>query len=193
MSNDPSIASIAPLRGEFACATTEVGFLHQQGAAILNDLRRALILCSLFYVSFGIADVLALGWPGAIPSLLARLVLPLLTFTGLRHARRAVNLAHGAYRAASLCTVLGMCGYMVVVLSRPQDIMLHGMSISLMSVVILIYIPNRLVNAILIAFRASLGLVALAWHQHVESTRHLTSMTLLILFANAFGAVAATR
>lgn len=193
MPNDPSIASIARLRGEFACATTEIGFLHQQGGTILRDLRRALFLCSVFYVSFGITDVLALGWRDAIPSLLARLALPLLAFVGLRHARRSVDLARGAYRAASMCTVLGMCGYAVVVLHRPQDILLHGMSISLMSVVILIFIPNRLVNAFLIALGASLGLVALAWYQHLASTRHLVSMTLLILFANAFAAVAANR
>jgi diguanylate cyclase (GGDEF)-like protein len=193
MSNDPSIAAIAPLRGEFACATTEIGFLHQQGPLILRELRRALILCSLFYASFGIADVLALGWRGAVPSVLARLLLPLLTVVGLRHARHAVDPAQGAYRAASLCTLLGMCGYAVVVLHRPQDILLHGMSVSLMSVVILIFIPNRLVHAFLIALGASLGVVALAWYQHLESTRHLISMTLLILFANAFGAVAANR
>jgi diguanylate cyclase (GGDEF)-like protein len=193
MSNDPSIAAIAPLRGEFACATTEIGFLHQQAETILRDLSRALWLCALFFVSFGISDVLALGWQGAIPSLLARLTWPLLAFAGLRHARRAVDSAQAAYRVASVCTVLGMCSYSVVVLNRPHDILLHGMSMSLMSVVILIFIPNRLVNAFLIALGASLGLVGLAWYQHMESTRQLISMSLLILFANAFGAVAANR
>jgi diguanylate cyclase (GGDEF)-like protein len=88
---------------------------------------------------------------------------------------------------------MGMCSYSVVVLNRPNDILLHGMSMSLMSVVTLIFIPNRLVNAFLIALGASLGLVGLAWYQHMESTRHLVSMSLLLLFANAFGAVAANR
>jgi diguanylate cyclase (GGDEF)-like protein len=193
MPTDPSIASIAPLRGEFACATTEIGFLQQQAETILRDLSRALWLCALFFVSFGISDVLALGWRAAIPSLLARLTWPMLAFVGLRHARRAVDPARGAYRAASICTVLGMCSYAVVVLNRPHDILLHGMSMSLMSVVTLIFIPNRLVNAFLIALGASLGLVGLAWYQHMESTRQLISMSLLILFANAFAAVAANR
>ncbi|HEX8786173.1 MAG TPA: GGDEF domain-containing protein [Telluria sp.] len=193
MSNDPSTASIARLRGEFTCATTEVAFLHQQGAAILRDLRRALWLCSLFCVGFGVADVLALGWRGAIPSLLARLTLPLLAFLGLRHADRATAPAKGAYRAASFYTAIGMCSYAVVVLNRPHDILVHGMSISLVSVVILIYIPNRLINAVLIALGSSLGFMLLAWYQHMASSRELISMTLLILFANAFGAVAANR
>jgi diguanylate cyclase len=193
MPNDPSIASIARLRGEFACASTEIGFLNQQGEAILRDLRRALILCSLFYVGFGVADILALGWPGAVPSILARLTWPLLAFIGLRYARSAPVLAKGAYRASSFCTALGMCSYAVVVMNRPADILLHGMSISLMSVVTLIFIPNRLVNALAIALGASLGIVLLGWYQHMETTRHLISMSLLILFANLFGAVAANR
>jgi diguanylate cyclase (GGDEF)-like protein len=193
MSTEPSTAPIARLRGEFACAATEIGFLHQQAGAIQRDLRRALVLCSLFFVCFGVADVLALGWRGALPSLLARLAWLPLAFGGLRHARRAVDQARGAYRAASVCTVLGMCCYAVVVLQRPHDILLHGMSISLMSVVILVFIPNRLVHAFLIALGVSLSLVLLAWHQHAESARQLLSMTLLILFANAFGAVAAYR
>jgi diguanylate cyclase (GGDEF)-like protein len=193
MPNDPSIAPIARLRGEFACASTEIGFLNQQGDAILRDLRRALMLCSLFYVGFGVADVLALGWRGAVPSILARLTWPLLAFVGLRHARRAAMPAKGAFQAASLCSALGMCSYAVVVINRPGDILLHGMSISLMSVVTLIFIPNRLVNAVAIALGSSVGIVLLGWYQHMVSTRHLISMSLLILFANLFGAVAANR
>jgi len=193
MSNDPSIASIARLRGEFACPNTELRFLNQQGDAILRDLRRALVLCSLFYVGFGVADILALGWRGAIPSILARLTWPLLAFLGLRHANRAAMPAKGAFQAASVCTALGMCSYAVVVANRPADILLHGMSISLMSVVTLVFIPNRLVNALTIALGASTGIVLLGWHQHMVSTRHLISMSLLILFANLFGAVAANR
>ncbi|WP_036168456.1 GGDEF domain-containing protein [Massilia sp. 9096] len=193
MSNDPSIVPIARLRGEFACASTELRFLNQQGDAILRDLRRALALCSLFYVGFGVADILALGWRGAIPSILARLTWPLLAFLGLRHAQRAPMLAKGAFQAASVCTALGMCSYAVVVVNRPGDILLHGMSISLMSVVTLIFIPNRLVNALAIALGSSVGILLLGWYQHMVSTRHLISMSLLILFANLFGAIAANR
>jgi diguanylate cyclase (GGDEF)-like protein len=193
MPNDPSAASIARLRGEFACASTEVNFLHAQSDTILRDLGRALSLCSLFYVVFGVADVLALGWRGAIPSMLARLTLPLLTLLGLRYARRSPAPVRAAHGVASLFTVLGMCSYLVVILHRPQDTLLHGMSTALMSVVILIFIPNRLAHALVIALGGSLAIVLLAWHQHLESTRHLISMSMLILFANAFGAVAANR
>jgi diguanylate cyclase (GGDEF)-like protein len=193
MPNDPSTATIARLRGEFSCAATEIGFLHEQASTILRDLRRALILCSLFYMMFSVTDILALGLPGAVPPLLARLALPLLACLGLRHARRAVLTVEAAYRVSSAFALLGMLTYMVVVWHRPADTLLHGMSVGLMAVVILIFIPNRLCRAISIALGSSFAFIALAWYQHLEPTRHLVSMTMLILFANAFGTVAANR
>jgi diguanylate cyclase (GGDEF)-like protein len=193
MTSDPSTAAIARLRGEFVCATTELGFLHEQAPTILRDLRRALIVCSLFYLMFSVADVLALGLPGAIPSLLARAVVPVLAWAGLRHARRAAAPVKAAYRVASAFTLLGMLTYMFVVWRRPADTLLHGTSVGLMAVVILIFIPNRLRTSVAIALGSSLVFVALAWIQHLETTRHLVSMTMLVLFANAFGAVAASR
>jgi diguanylate cyclase (GGDEF)-like protein len=193
MPNDPSTATIARLRGEFSCAATEIGFLHEQAGTILRDLRRALILCSLFYMMFSATDILALGLPGAIPPLLARLALPLLACLGLHHARRAVPTVKAAYRVSSAFALLGMLTYMVVVWHRPADTLLHGTSVGLMAVVILIFIPNRLRSAIAIALGSSLAFIALAWYQHLEPTRHLVSMTMLILFANAFGTVAANR
>jgi diguanylate cyclase (GGDEF)-like protein len=193
MTNDPSTAAIARLRGEFVCATTEIGFLHAQAPTILRDLRRALIVCSLFYLMFSVADVLALGLAGALPSLLVRALLPALAYAGLRHARRSPAPVRTAYRVASAFTMLGMLIYMFVAWRRPDDTLLHGTSVGLMAVVILIFIPNRLRTSVAIALGASLVFIALAWIQHRESTRHLVSMTMLMLFANAFGAVAANR
>ena len=193
MPNDPSTAAIARLRGEFVCAATELGFLHAQAGTILRDLRRALILCSLFYMMFSVSDVLALGLAGAMPSLLARCAVPVLAYAGLRHAWQAAAPVAAAYRVASTFTLLGMLTYMVVAWRRPADTLLHGTSVGLMAVVILIFIPNRLRTAAAIALGSSLVFIALAWCRHLESTRHLVSMTMLILFANAFGAVAANR
>jgi len=193
MPDDPSTAAIARLRGEFACAATETGFQHAQAGTILRDLRRALILCSLFYMMFSVADILALGLAGAMPSLLARCTVPVLAYAGLRHARHAVAPVTAAYRVASTFTLLGMLTYMFVAWRRPADTLLHGTSVGLMAVVILIFIPNRLRTAVAIALGSSLVFIGLAWCRHLESTRHLVSMTMLILFANAFGAVAANR
>jgi diguanylate cyclase (GGDEF)-like protein len=59
--------------------------------------------------------------------------------------------------------------------------------------VILIFLPNRLSNAVMIALGASLAFIALAWHQHLESTRHLISMTMLLLIGNVFCVLTANR
>jgi diguanylate cyclase (GGDEF)-like protein len=193
MPNDPSTAPIARLRGEFACAATEIAFLREQAGTILRDLHRALILCSLFYVMFSAADVLALGLPGAILPLLARFSAPVLAWAGLHYARRETAPVDAAYRVASVYTLLGMLTYMIVVWHRPTDVLLHGTSVGLMAVAVLIFIPNRLCSAIAIALGSSLVFVAVAWYEHLEATRRLVSMTMLILFANAFGAVAANR
>jgi len=193
MPNDPSTAVIARLRGEFTCAATEAAFLHQQSARILRDLRRALTLCSLFYVLFGVADVLALGLAGAVPLLATRSAVPMLAWAGLHYVRGSSRPVEAAYRVTSAFTLLGMFTYMVVVWYRPHDTLLHGNSVGLMAVVVLIFIPNRLRSAVAIALGSSVAFIALAWWQGVQAPRQLVSMTMLILFANAFGAVAANR
>jgi diguanylate cyclase (GGDEF)-like protein len=193
MPTDASTAPIARLSGEFSCAATEAGFLDAHSALILRHLRRALTACALFYLLFGITDVLTLGWPAAIVPLAGRLGLPLLALAGLRYARRAAAPVRAAYRVASACTVAGMASYLVVVWYRPQDTLLHGAAVGLMAVVILIFIPNRLQHALLIAGGASLAFVLLAWHQGAVSTLNLVSMTLLVLFSNGFAALAANR
>jgi diguanylate cyclase (GGDEF)-like protein len=193
MPNDPSTASIAPLRGEFVNATEEVGFLHHQARTILRDLRRAVLLCALCYWLFGITDVMALGLHGAIVPLLARVTPPLIALAGMAVVRRAAAPVKTAYRLSTLTTALGMASYLVVVCYRPYDTLLHGTAIGLMVVAVLIFIPNRLPTAFAIAFGGSVAFVLLAWYLRTEDTRNLVSMMLMILFANVFGVVAANR
>jgi hypothetical protein len=95
MPNTPSTASIARLRGEFSCAATEAGFLQQQADVIVRDLRRALILCPLVYILFGVTDLLALGWPTAVYPMLARATMGVLAFVGLRYVRSAAPPGEG--------------------------------------------------------------------------------------------------
>jgi diguanylate cyclase (GGDEF)-like protein len=193
MSNIPSTASIARLRGEFSCPATEAGFLRQQAGVIVRDLRRALILCSAAYMLFGVTDILALGWPTAIYPMLARAAIGAVAFAGMRYVRGAAAPVRAVYLTSTVFTILGMASYLVVVCYRPDDILVHGMSTALLCLVIFVFIPNRLSNAFVVALCASLVFVALAWYQHLESTRHLISMTMLIVVANVFGVLAAHR
>jgi diguanylate cyclase (GGDEF)-like protein len=193
MQNTPSTASIAQLRGEFSCAATEVGFLHQQAGVLVRDLRRALVFCALAYMLFGATDILALGWPTAAYPMLARASIGVVALAGLRYLRRTADPVKAVYLTSTIFTILGMASYMVVVYHRPQDILLHGMSVALLSLVTFVFIPNRLSNAFLIALGSSLAFIALAWWQHLETTRHLISMTMMIVVSNGFGLLAAHR
>jgi diguanylate cyclase (GGDEF)-like protein len=193
MSNDPSIAPIASLRGEFSCATTEVGFLHQQSATILRDLRRGLLLCSLFYLVFGVADIAALGMEHAIVPLLSRLAIPFVAAACLYYARRPTATVRATSHAASVFTLCWVASYFVVICYRPGDILLHGMSWAVMAMVIHVLIPNRLLHAAAISIGATLAFVALAWMQPAVDTRFLTSLTMLLVCANVFGVTVAQR
>jgi diguanylate cyclase (GGDEF)-like protein len=193
MSNDPSIAPIAPLRGEFSDAATEVGFLHQQAAAILRDLRRGLLMCSLFYVVFGVTDIAALGVDGAIVPLLSRLAIPFVAAACLFYARRPSATVRATSHAASAFTLCWGASYFVVICYSPADILLHGMALAVMAMVVQVLIPNRLVHAAAITLGASLAFSGLAWFQHTVDTRALAMLTMLLAGANLFGLTVAQR
>jgi diguanylate cyclase (GGDEF)-like protein len=193
MPTDPSTASIALLRGEFSCPSTEAAFRHEQSGAILRYLCRALLLCSLFYLMFGVNDIAVLGAHAAAGPMLARLCMPVLAFALWRGVRRAANPVRAAYRAASIFTTYWLASFLVVTWHRPQDLLLHAMSMVIIVLVIHIFIPNRPLYALAIAAGGSLAFTAQAWLQHVETTRHLASMSMLLLFSNTFGALAGNR
>jgi diguanylate cyclase (GGDEF)-like protein len=125
--------------------------------------------------------------------MLARASIGVVALAGLRYLRRAADPVKAVYLTSTIFTILGMASYMVVVYHRPQDILLHGMSVALLSLVTFVFIPNRLSNAFLIALGSSLAFIALAWWQHLETTRHLISMTMMIVVSNGFGLLAAHR
>jgi diguanylate cyclase len=193
MSIDPSTDAIARLSGEFSCPSMEAGFLQDQSGTILRYLRRALLLYSLFYLMFGVNDIVVLGLHGAAAPLLARLLMPLLALGLWRQVRRAADSVRTAFQAGSVFTVCWLLTYLVVTWHRPQDVLLHGASMVIIVIAIQIFIPNRPLHALAIAAGGSVAFAVLAWSLHAESPRHLVSMSMLILFANIFGALAANR
>jgi diguanylate cyclase (GGDEF)-like protein len=193
MPNDPSPAPIASLRGEFSCAATEAGFLHQQSAVILRDLRRGLLLCSLFYLVFGASDIAALGLAGAIVPLLSRLAIPFVAAACLYYARRPDASVRATSHAASVFTLCWAASYFVAICHRPADILLHAMSWAVMAMVIHVMIPNRLLFAGAISIVSTAMFTALAWRVHAVDTRYLTSLTMLLICANVFGVTVALR
>jgi diguanylate cyclase (GGDEF)-like protein len=186
-------ATIARLHGEFACAATERDFLRQQSATMLRHLRLALMLCSVVYLAFGINDVAQLGLPKAWWTLAARAAPALVALLGLRYAARPEAPVRAVLHASSAFGIVWMASFLVVVAIRPQVVLLHALSVTIMAMVVHIFLPNRPLHALAIAFGGTVGFVALVWYQGHEPTRQMVSMSLLICAAHVFGAIAANR
>src|SRR5690349_17156764 len=133
MQTMPSTATIARLRGEFACAATERGFLREQAPAMLRHLRRALILCSLFYIAFGINDVAVLGLRAAWMPLAARVAVPLLACAAIWWAKRPHASARAVCHATSVFSAGWMASFLVIVVHRPHDVLVHALSMAIMA------------------------------------------------------------
>lgn len=193
-SGPPVSSSIARWRGEFTCPVTEAAFLRHQGPQIARDLRRSLAFCMMFYVAFALTDVAALGYGRKTMLLfLARLAVAVVALIGVVATRRSIDPARTAYRAASCVTSFGMATFLLVVALRPGDLLLHGMSMAIMLVIVFLFIPNRLVSAVIVASGASVAFLALALAQGRLEASHMVSMSMLLLLANLFGAAAARR
>jgi diguanylate cyclase (GGDEF)-like protein len=160
---------------------------------ILRDLRRGLLLCSLFYLVFGAADISALGFEQAIVPLLSRLAIPVVAAACLYYARRPDAGVRAPHYAATAFTLCWAASYFVVIAYRPADILLHGMSWAVMAMVIHVLIPNRMLIAATISIAASLAFLALAWIQQAVGPRPLGSLTMLLVCANVFGVTVAQR
>jgi diguanylate cyclase (GGDEF)-like protein len=185
---------IARWRGEFICPVTEAAFLRHQGPRIAGDLGRSLTFCAAFYLAFALTDVAALGYNRATMVLfLARLAVAATALAGAMVTRRSPDPARTGYRAATYVASFGMATFLLVVDLRPDDLLLHGMSMAIMLVIVYLFIPNRLTSAILVAAGATAGFLALAVALGTLNADRMLTMGMLLLLANLFGAAAARR
>jgi len=193
MSQPQSSASISRWTGEFTSASIESAFLHDQGSVIAHELTRSLSFCGVFFLAFALADVAHLGNSGQTLTLfMGRLAIALVAFAAIVLTRRSAEPGRVAYRAATVFTSLAMLMFLLVAYSR-GEVLLHGMSMAIMLIIVYLFIPNRLVNATIVAVGASVGFLALVYAFGTLSPRHLATMTMLLLLANLFGAAAARR
>ena len=193
MSTSQSPDAIARWRGEFVSQSLESAFLRDQASVIQHELTRTLSFCAVFYLVFALVDIAHLGssWQ-TLALFVARLAIALVALAGIVLTRRSAHPANTAYRAATAFTTLAMMSFLLVTYSR-GELQLHGMSMAIMLTIVYLFIPNRLVNATVVAVGASAGFLAVAYVVDTVSPRHLATMALLLLLANLFGAVAAYR
>ena len=193
MSTQQSPGAIVRWRGEFASAGIEAAFLRAQGGVIRHELTRSLSFCSVFYLAFALADVAHLGLNRQTLLLfVVRLATAAVAVTGIVLTRRSANPGQTGYRSATVFSSLAMLTFLLVTYSR-GELLLHGMSMAIMLIIVYLFIPNRLVNAYIVALGASAGFLALVYAMGTVNPRQLGTMAMLLLLANLFGAAAACR
>jgi diguanylate cyclase (GGDEF)-like protein len=190
----PSLAHIDRLTGEFASRASEAAFLHHRQPHIQPLLGFTLVFCTLFYVAFSVTDLAALGFGPAFLALLGARMLVALTAGACAWLAYRRPLSVSAMRlAASVSEAVALGCFMFIAMLRPAEFHWHAMSLAIMLIVVYLYIPNSFVNALLLAFAATAGFLALVLDQGRMRSADVVTMSMLLMLANAFGALAARR
>lgn len=180
--------------GEFANATTETAFLEYKLAQTRSLLGFTLIFCSLFYLLFFVTDVAVLGLgPDTVTLFGARIAVGLTAGTCAWLAYRHPLTIRATRRAATTSEIVALACFMVIAAHRPAEFHWHAMSLAIMLVVIYLYIPNRLTYALILAVCSTTAFLVLAWQTANMLPADILTMSLLLILANTFGAVAARR
>jgi diguanylate cyclase (GGDEF)-like protein len=189
-----SLADIDPLTGEFASRSSEAAFLQHRQPQIQPLLGFTLAFCALFYVAFAITDLAALGYGDAFLTLFsARLVVGLTAGACTWLAYRRPLTVKGMRLAASVSEAVALGCFLLICIYRPAEYHWHAMSLGIMLIVVYLYIPNSFVNALLLAVTFTTAFLAIVLSQGRMSFTDVVTMSTLLFFSNAFGAVAARR
>ncbi len=188
------LADIDPLTGEFASRARETAFLQHRQQQIQPLLGFTLAFCTLFYVAFSVTDLAALGFGPDFLSLLGARLLVAVTAGSCAWLayRRRLNV-HTMRVAASVSEAVALSCFMFIAVLRPAEFHWHAMSLAIMLIVVYLYIPNSFFNALLLAFATTIAFLALALHLGGMTAADVTTMSMLLVLANAFGALAARR
>ena len=185
---------IDSLTGEFALSANEAAFLHHRQAPTQSLLGFTLVFCTIFYVAFSVTDLAALGFGPDFLSLFSARMVVAVTAGGcawLAYRRRLT--VNAARLAASIAEAVALGCFMFIATRRPSEFHWHAMSLAIMLIVVYLYIPNRLLNALVLAFAATIGFLAIALRLAHMSSADVITMSMLLTLANAFGALAARR
>ncbi len=186
--------TITPLRVEFMRPDIELEF--QRHHLVLNRslLRAALLFCAAFYMVFSITDFIVLGDAANARTLLvARMFMAATALGGLFALYRYPLSVSIPVTVATIVEVVGMGSFMLIAWHRPPEMAWHGMSMCIMLLLIYVFIPNRLMNAIVVALAASVSFVIVAVDLGRMSSSDVLTMSLLLLLVNSFGIIAARR
>ena len=159
-----------------------------------KQVRISLFFGAFFVVLFWLTDLATLGYNGTTQLLLAGRLLVALTvvlcFYLLDKYPQSLKMPH---RIATMAELVAMCNFMMVVLYRPSEFDLHGMSISIMLLVMYLFIPNTFVKACAVALTTTGLFTVLALKFGGLTNSDMATMALALVFTNAFGILALHR
>lgn len=186
--------SLHRLKLEFRSAETERKFQLHHLERSKTSLRMTLVFCSIFYVAFALTDIGVLGYTRVtLLLLLARMLVAATAMGGLFLVQTRPDSIVACQGAATAAELVGMATFMLVVHYRPTEIPWHAMSMCIMLIVVYIFIPNRLVISLSIAFATTASFIAIVVCLGTLKRADMVTMSMLLLLANSFGLVAARR
>lgn len=186
--------SLNPLSATFRRPDQERAFQRHHLPQTTTQLRIALAVCAGFYVAFALSDAAVLGYTGkTLELLLARMLVALSAAAGIFALARRPQSISLPRVVATVVEVVGMAAFMLVLLHRPNEIPWHAMSMSIMLVVVLLFIPNSFVNATAVSIVTTLVFSLLAVHVGSLSLADMLTMTMLLVLVNTVGIIAAHR
>jgi diguanylate cyclase (GGDEF)-like protein len=183
-----------PLTGEFAHRAHEAAFLAHKLPQTRALLGFTLVFCTVFYAAFAVSDFAALGYgPHFLQLCAARGIVAATAGTCAWCAYRTPLSVAATRSAASIAEIVALACFMFIALRRPGEFHWHAMSLAIMLIVIYLYIPNSFTNALALASGATAAFLALALRYGHMTSADVVTMVMLLLLANAFGALAARR
>lgn len=177
---------------EFADARTEASYGRHSQKFLARQLTLTLGAWAVLLLLFAVADFMALGWGADFQLLLAVRVGMVLGLGALAWAvqRRPALAVQGVWTTVLEC--LGFASFMLLYGVRPDiALWLYAMTLLLL-VMLFVFVPNRLCQALGVAFfGAALTWVALVWSGRTGQA--LLWQTLVLLLPIVIGYVSAWR
>lgn len=184
---------LSGLRGEFLNAQSEAGYRQHTSGLALAQLRLALLIWGALLLAFALPDYAALGRTPAFWVLLVMRVSVVLCLLALWCAVRRKPERAVTGGLTSLVEVIGLSGFMLVFLLRP-DIASWTFGVMLMMLFTLfVVVPNRLGQALLVSLFGVFATCLMLYLLRPRSAVELLVVLLVLLFPVVTGWFSAWR
>lgn len=181
------------LTAEFASPRQELQYREQKAGGTVRYARAVILIAALFFLAFSATDYISLGFgrPFLFLLTLRALVVLAALIVSARMALNPVTVMAG--RAMSVLELIAFGAFFAVVLLRPSELPMHGMSMMVMVMAVYLFLPNRVVYAGAVGISVSAVFVGLTLLFLPPDVSALAVIGSLLLLLNCFGFIAAHR